>query len=454
MVSLRLPPIRILAPILILATLLSAPAFAAQQKDAASVGYDTLVGRLDNRDPVIRREACRLLGELGDKRAVEPLGKMVKDLDEETRFRAVEALSSLLDRGSIPHLAAASADPSRRVKVAAVDGMVTLYVSTPGPSGIKETVTSVFHRAVDLVRQPANELIVSAGTPVDPRVIDALGKASGDPDDEAAKSAARGAGILRGNAAVPAMSGVLFHAPPAVKIEILRAFQKIRDSRASPEVARLLKNSDKAIRGQAAYTLGLLNAREQTAALHQLFQEERDKDVRHNAFEATALMPEARDGEWYSKFLDDPDDRLREFSAEAVGRLPESALPAGTVARLNDRHIAEKSVRVKLALAFALVSHGKNESLGELMQSLESQLHRQYGISYLTELGRDTARLPLYYPFLKSEKADIRRYLCDVLANIANPAALDSVRPLIQDSNNNVITSAIRTVQILERFQK
>ena len=68
--------------------------------------------------------------------------------------------------------------------------------------------------------------------------------------------------------------------------------------------------------------------------------------------------------------------------------------------------------------------------------------------------ARDPKRLPLYYSYLKSEKADVRKYLCDVLANIANPAALDSVRPLIQDPNNSVITSAIRTVQILERFQK
>ena len=127
---------------------------------------------------------------------------------------------------------------------------------------------------------------------------------------------------------------------------------------------------------QAAYTLGLLGAKEQTAALHALFQEDRDKDVRHSAFEATSLMPEKRDAEWYTKFLDDKDDRLREFSAEAIGRLPSSALPQGTLAKLTDQRGTEKSARARLALAFALVAHGRNEQLADLMQSLDSTLHR------------------------------------------------------------------------------
>jgi HEAT repeat protein len=423
---------------------------AQKQGTAASIGYDTLIGRLDSRDPVIRREGCRLLGELADHRAIEPLGRMIKDLDEETRFRAVEALGSFLDKDTIPPLAEATRDPSRRVKQSAIEGMVTLYISTQGPGGI----TGVFHKAIDVFRQNSDELVIAPGTVVDAHVVDALGKAAGDPDDESAKSAARGAGILRGNAAVPGMSTILFHAPPGVKLEILRAFQKIRDRRAIPEVARLLPSSDKNIRAAAAYTLGLLGAKDQTDALHKMFQEDRDKDARHSAFEATSLMPENRDAEWYSKFIDDKDDRLREFSADALGRLPDSALPPGTIGKLTARHGSEKSARIRLALAFALASHGQGAMLAELMASLESTLHRDYGLSYLTELGRDGSRLPQYYPYLKSEKTDIRRYLCEVLGNLANPEALPYVRPLIQDPKGDVITSAIRAVQILEHYQK
>lgn len=432
--------------------LLLALTFAAPQKQntAQAVGYDTLIGRLENRDPLIRREACRLLGELADPRAIPPLGKMTQDLDEETRFRAVEALGSFLNRDTIPFLAAATRDPSRRVKLTAIEGLVTLYINVQAPGGI----TGVFHKAIDVFRQSGDDLVIAPGTDVDPRVVEALGKAVGDPDDETAKSAARSVGILRGNAAVPEMSAILFHAPPAVKVEILKAFQKIRDKRASPEVARLLANSDKGVRAQAAYTLGLLGARDGTDALRRMFDQDRDKDARHNAYEAMSLMPEPRDAEWFAKFLEDKDDRLREYTADALGRIPDAALPAGTVEKLMGRRTVEKSARVRLSLAFALTAHGRSEMLVELMDSLESSLYRNYGIAYLTELGQDGSRLPQYYPYLKSEKTDIRRYLCDVLGNIANPAALPYVRPLIQDPKGDVITEAIRAVQILERFQK
>jgi HEAT repeat protein len=422
---------------------------------AAEIGYDALVSRLDNRDPVIRREACKKLGELGDRRAITPLSKMVGNLDEETRFRAVEALGSLLDRTAVPALATAMRDPSRRVKTSAIEGIVTLYVTPPGSSNsLTAPITNVFHRAVDLFQHSADDLIVAPGTQVDPAAIAALGAAVGDPDDETAKQAARAAGVLRGNAAVPQMADVLFHAPPGVKIEIMKAFQKIRDPRAIRDVARLLQSSDKATREQAAYTLGLLGARDQIGPLQKLYENDRDKDVRHSAFEALSLMPQPQHAEWFLKFLDDPDDRLREFAADGLGRVPDSALPPGALDKISTRRTSEKSARVKLALAFALSAHGQTAMLAELMQALDSALHRQYGIAYLTELGRDPARLPQFYPYLRSEKTDIRRYLCDVLAAIANPAALEYVRPLIHDPKDDVITEAIRTVQVLERYQK
>jgi hypothetical protein len=78
-------------------------------------------------------------------------------------------------------------------------------------------------------------------------------------------------------------------------------------------------------------------------------------------------------------------------------------------------------------------------------------VHRQYGIAYLTELGRDASRLPSYYPYLTGKRADVRRYLCDVFTNLANPAALEQVRPLTQDPNDQVVAAAIRAVQTMER---
>jgi len=106
--------------------------------------------------------------------------------------------------------------------------------------------------------------------------------------------------------------------------------------------------------------LGLLGAKDSTEALHKMFQEDRDKDARHSAFEATSLMPEARDAAWYVGFWKTGTTVLREFSADALGRLPDSALPPGAVAKLTERPRIEKSARIRVSLAFALTAHGQN----------------------------------------------------------------------------------------------
>jgi len=428
----------------LLLSLLVVSALAAQDVD-----FDNLAARMENRDPKIRREGAKLLGESGDKRAIPVLGKAVKDLDTETRYQSVQALGSFLDRETIPFLAEAMKDPERRVKQSAIDGMVTQYISVKGPGGIK----GVFTKTVDVFRKGGDDAIVAPGTDVDTRVIASLADAVSDPDNEVAKDSARALGVLRGSAAVPAMGKVLYGAPNPVKVEILRAFQKIRDPKAAPEVVHVLANSNKDVRAQAALTLGLLGARDQRTRLRSLFDSDPDKGVRLRAFEALSMMPDAADAAWFAGYLEDKDDKMRELAADAFGRMPQAAVTKEYDEKLSGRLGVEKNGRVKLALAFALTAQGHGDRLPDLVDSLDSMLHRQYGIAYLTELGRDASRLPSYYPYLKGDRADIRRYLCDVFTNLANPAALEQVRPLTQDPNDQVVTAAIRAVQTMERVK-
>lgn len=410
-------------------------------------GFDNLAARMDSRDPKIRREAAKLLGESADHRAVPVLGKAVKDLDEETRYRAVEGLGILVDRDAIPFMAEAIKDPSRRVKQSAVAGLVTEYISTKGPGGIK----SLLVKPVEIFRRSGDDLIVAPGTPVDPQVIAALGGAVSDPDNEVAKDAARALGILRGAAAVPAMAKALYDAPNSVKVELLKSFQKIRDPKPAPEIARLLANNEKEVRGQAAYTLGLLGAKDQREALRNLFQNDGAAEVRRRAFEGLSLVPDPADASFFAGHLADKDGKLRELSADAFGRLPHAAIDKASEEALRTRFRDEKNGRVKLALCFALTAQGYGEYLRDLMDALDSAFNRQYGVTYLTELGRDASRLPAYYPYLHVDKAGVRRSLCDVFTNLGNPAALEQVRPLINDSNQDVVTAAIRAVQTMER---
>jgi HEAT repeat protein len=416
---------------------------------AQQVGYELQIQRLGSPDPKVRRESAEQLGELGDRRAIPALGGLVKDLDEETRFRAVEALAKMFAPDTVPFLSAALRDPSGRVKQTAIEGLVTVYVGPQDSGGLR----GFFNRAADLFRHSDEDLVVAPGTVVDPRAVEALANALTDPDGQAAKSAARALGVLRSRAALPAMSNALASAPREVQTELLRAFQKIRDPQPAPQVAGLLGSSDRDIRGLAAYTLGLLGARQQWPALRRLFEADRERSVRRSAFEALSLMPAPEQAAWFAGFLQDKDERLREFSADALGRLPQAEPKADLDRTLRSRHTEEKSARGRLALAFALVARGQGEFLSGLMDSLDSSLYRGYGRAYLIELGRDATRLPSYYPYLRSEKANVRRYLCEVFGALANPAALPQVKPLVNDGDTDVATAAVRAVQIMMRFQ-
>lgn len=423
---------------------LLAGAVAAQE-----VNYEALIQRLGSPEVKVRRESAERLGELGDRRAIPALGGLAKDSDEETRFRGVEALAKMASPDTVPFLSAALRDPSGRVKQTAIEGLVAAYVGPQESGGLR----GFFSRAVERFRQSDEDLMVAPGTAVDPRAVEALANALTDPDARAAKSAARALGVLRGRAALPAMSKALAAAPREVQTELLRAFQKIRNPQPAPQVAGLLSSSDRDIRTQASYTLGLLGAREQSPALRKLFEADRDRAVRRTAFEALSLMPAPEQAAWFAGFLQDKDDRLREFSADALGRLPRAEPKADIDRTLRSRHAEERSARVRLALAFALVARGQGEFLSGVMDSLDSSLYREYGRAYLIELGRDATRLPSYYPHLRSEKANVRRYLCEVFGALANPAALPQVKPLMNDSDGEVAMAAARAVQIMQRFQ-
>lgn len=403
---------------------------------------DVLISRLEDRDPKVRREAAQKLGEFGYRSAIPALGKRVKDLDEETRFRAVQALGELADHETIPFLCQALQDPSRRVKEAGIQGMVRLYLAPRETSGV---LLGLWDRAAGLFRR-GEDLLAPPGTVVDARVIDALGFALGDPDSEVAGQAARALGVLRGRKAVKAMAEALAQAPRDVRLELLRAFQKIGDPAPAPDVARLLGSSDRLVRGEAAYTLGLLGARDYAPPLRRMFDTEEDPQARVQAFAALSRMPAPEQTAWFAGFLGDRDERLRQHAAEALARLPQGAQDE----KLNARHTAEHNARVRLALAFAWASRGQGQFLGELMNALDSSNHRQQAQAYLIELGRNPARLQSFYPYLRSEKAGVRRYLCEVLGALSNREAVAHLDPLAQDENDNVALAATNALEALK----
>ncbi len=95
---------------------------------------DGLISALDNpieekgkRKPLsVREAAARSLGRIGDERAVEPLGRLVKDTNLSVRVAATRALGRIGSPRAMPWLVQALTDAHWVVQSYAISGLATL----------------------------------------------------------------------------------------------------------------------------------------------------------------------------------------------------------------------------------------------------------------------------------------------------------------------------------------
>ena len=81
--------------------------------------FPWLVSLLRSWDALVRANAARALGDLNDRRAVEPLIMALKDSDSDVRYSAANALRELKDRRAVEPLKELLADPDNNPRKAA-----------------------------------------------------------------------------------------------------------------------------------------------------------------------------------------------------------------------------------------------------------------------------------------------------------------------------------------------
>ena len=88
---------------------------------------------LEDKNPIVRLDAVRLLGTMTDpelqERAASALGRALKDPDENTRFEAVKSLSNFSADIAGPYLMKAMDDDSVRIRIQVVQVLRQLYQS-------------------------------------------------------------------------------------------------------------------------------------------------------------------------------------------------------------------------------------------------------------------------------------------------------------------------------------
>ena len=403
-------------------------------------------------DAKARAKAVREFGKGGGSEIIPKLETYLADPDLDVRREAVKVIVDIGTQRSLDPLIKATRDNDAEIQIRATDGLVNFYV----PGYVKTGLTASLRRAGSSIKAKivdSNDLVIDPYIQPRPEVAVALGRlASGGGSLEARANAARAVGILRGRQALPDLVQALRSKDSDVIYEALVAIEKIRDPSAGPDIAFLLHDLKEKVQVTAIEATGLLANRAAINELRDVLDRSRNMKVKRAALTAMAQMPDPQLHGVYVTYLNHKDDGLREGAAEGLGRLKDSA----DIAELDRAFSNENKTEPRLSVAFALVDLGKRsmsefDPLRYLLNNLNSSAYRGVAQAYLTELARDPQVREALYPALK--EPSVTKYektgLAEALAASGAEDAVSPLEALSQDPDTDVSQAGLRAVKNL-----
>ena len=366
----------------------------------------------------------------------------------------LEAVRSIIDVGgprTIAPLIEATHDNESQVQIAAVNGLVNVYVPGYVRTGFAAPIRKMGSDIRSRFSDPDDQVIDNYIT-VRPEVIQAIGRLarSGSTLDSRAASA-RAAGILRGKQALPDLLEALRSRDSDVLLETLIALEKIRDPAACPGIHFLLNDLDEKIQSEAIEANGVLGCRASLADVHAILKRTDRDRVRRAALSTIAMMPEPADRDLFASFLESPDERIRATAAEGFARLAN----IDDARKLQGMYERETRNGPRLALAFGLVMDG-NLAVTEfaplrfLVYSLNNNSYRTNALAYLKEAARNPEVRRALAGMLNESTRDEKMYLAQVFAASGDRESVPILETLSHDPDQLVAAEGVRQMRNLQ----
>ncbi len=388
---------------------------------ATSVFLEALQGRYSSE---VRSKAAENLGSYvsGNEKVVQALRTASRDDDPQVRFQA--ALSRAKATGklaqSVPVLIEALGDPDRKIRRQAASDLMQIF---------QQASIRVQSQGGE-VNEASRELDTMAQIAV-PALIDSLKER----DRVVQWCAAHALGNLgpRARGAAPALARLLHEKEKGIAQAGAGA---LADLDAVPILLQLLKDSDKSVRGWAAWSLGFSRlhlVRQRTPdntiipVLISALKDE-EPEVRSRAAGALAL-PGIEAGEAVPELVkcaNDPDDSVRQTAISALRQIGKNTDGVNT-ALLQALKAENKEVRLAAATALWHIAQ-REEAIPVLLQGLEDNTPNwrlQEVVQTLGEGGpKAKAAIPKLREMLKDEDA---HFVPDALNKIATGSARDEI---------------------------
>ncbi|MEZ5393462.1 MAG: HEAT repeat domain-containing protein [Bryobacterales bacterium] len=315
-----------------------------------AVSLPAQVENINNPDAKVRKKAINEVGEKGRKQQIDAqtacnaLGTVTRDPAPEVREDVVIALIKVGSTACLPGLAQMTKDASPEIQSLAVDGLVNLYVPDYVEFGWLSSVKSFGKSLKSRFRDP-QPIVVQPSVRVAPEAVDSIVPLiSGGSSMESRANAARAAGILRARAALPELEKALKSRDETIILEAVRSIEKIGDLKAGTSLVPLLRDPNDKIRQTTAEAVGQLRDARAVEDLNMMVRGDKNKDVQRAALTAMAKIPDNGQDKVFLLYLRDKDDKLRAAAAEGPGPLGNPS----DVKTLQEAFAIEKNESVRL----------------------------------------------------------------------------------------------------------
>lgn len=312
-------------------------------KDIAAV--DPLIVLLSSASAQVRELSALALSRIGDRRAVEPLGRVVlADPERRVRLRAAEGLRSLGGPAAIESLRAAVSDGDGLVREEAAKALIEnndeptrlLLLSRLAAQSTSERVETISMLTgvkdpwvVDLFLKGLSDesakvryqAVVASGRRTDERLTRPLIALLADEDSLVRSSAATALGQRRDLEAFDALCRVLNDGASFVRSAAVAALQALGDARAVAPLVAVASDTDPLVRGAAVTALGVLKDIRSLELLARILNHDSDQFVRAMAATSLGQLGDARAVDALTAALADDSNLVRDNARQALAAI-------------------------------------------------------------------------------------------------------------------------------------
>jgi len=349
----------------------------------------------------------------------------LKHQDAATRLRAIQILKDADYPEAAGPIGDVLGDSDDRVQMAAIDAERTLF--TLRPVARRKRVGFIIERRSTVAGDAAEGQLALKPRRVPPQVLAGLVIALSDSNPRVRAEAIGLAALL---------------APAACS-------RGSADRGQCPLVGNALveniNSREAAIRRAAMHALGRLRyANAVQALLDQYSYYQKGPDAQA-AIEALAGIGNVAAVSTFEELVTSPNADLRRFAVEGLAR----AGHRDAVPTLQQMGQSERSSDVLVALHFANLALGApGSSASHLVAEARDARLRSLAVQYLLDLAPSMA--PTLAELLRSQDADERRLIADVLGFSGNPAVVSALTAVLKDSDPDVALAAERALERLK----